>query len=229
MQNTNINPADFANAMADLRSSQDRRQAALDLPRPTADDLEIPDCLRRNGPRLTHEQARQLVDTRTRTWAPVRHHADRPRPTADIGQFDRPDLPIVVAVRHSDGSRSVLARYDNFESLRQEHDVVAHPIYRVACTDSETFVLTIAKPWSKHYKPPITPEAAAAKAALPTGRSKTLVIAALLQRPDGCTTKEVLEATGWPSVSMPAQAKAAGLVLTKERRDGAMRYFGRHQ
>lgn len=57
--------------------------------------------------------------------------------------------------------------------------------------------------------------------------SKTLIIAALLKREQGCTTAEVLEACGWPSVSMPAQAKLAGLTLRKEKKPGeAMRYWG---
>ncbi len=56
------------------------------------------------------------------------------------------------------------------------------------------------------------------------GTSKTQLIADLLTRPGGCTTKDVLGATGWPSVSMPAQAKAAGLELIKTKTDGVTRY-----
>ena len=56
------------------------------------------------------------------------------------------------------------------------------------------------------------------------GVSKTQLVANLLTRPGGCTAKDVLEATGWPSVSMPAQAKAAGLVLTKSKANGVTRY-----
>lgn len=54
--------------------------------------------------------------------------------------------------------------------------------------------------------------------------SKLETIVGLLKRPQGCTTKEVLAATGWPAVSMPQQAKAAGLSLTKEKVDGVTRY-----
>lgn len=56
--------------------------------------------------------------------------------------------------------------------------------------------------------------------------SKAAKVAAMLQRPEGCTNKEVLKATGWPTVSMPAQAKAAGLKLRKERTDAGLRYYG---
>jgi hypothetical protein len=57
--------------------------------------------------------------------------------------------------------------------------------------------------------------------------SKTEAVAKLLQRPQGCTNAEVLKTTGWPTVSMPQQAKAAGLTLRKEKVKGEpTRYFG---
>jgi hypothetical protein len=56
--------------------------------------------------------------------------------------------------------------------------------------------------------------------------SKVAMIAAMLQAPGGCTVKEVLAATGWPSVSMPQQAKAAGLELRKESTSEGNRYYG---
>ena len=40
--------------------------------------------------------------------------------------------------------------------------------------------------------------------------------ASLLRGPDGCTTREILEAPGWPAVSVPAIAKASKLTLQKE-------------
>ena len=66
------------------------------------------------------------------------------------------------------------------------------------------------------------------KAAKTDSKSKVEIIAQLLKRPNGCTTAEVLEKTGWPSVSMPAQAKAAGLSLRKHKEKGQVtRYFGK--
>lgn len=71
------------------------------------------------------------------------------------------------------------------------------------------------------------PEVAASTAAGPRAGSKTAIIAELLQRSNGCTTADVLEATGWPTVSMPQQAKAAGLKLRKDKVKGEnTRYFG---
>ena len=56
--------------------------------------------------------------------------------------------------------------------------------------------------------------------------SKKAIVAGLLKRKKGCTGKEVKEATGWPSVSMPALAKSCGLKLRKEKTDRGMRYYG---
>lgn len=187
---------------------------------PACDGLDIPAFLKRGGPKLTNEQARNLSGG-TRSWAPFRAQTNI-RPTVSAALFERPNLPVVVGVRRGDGSRATLARYDNFEAFAAAHDPVGLPICRVACGDDETYVLTIAKPWTQHYK---APDAEPKK--VNGSRSKAAIISELLQRPEGCTTKDVLTATGWPSVSMPAQARTVGLALTKEKRDGAIRYFGK--
>lgn len=54
--------------------------------------------------------------------------------------------------------------------------------------------------------------------------TKLALVSELLQRPDGCTTADVLKATGWPSVSMPAMAASAKLKLSKSKVDGVTRY-----
>jgi hypothetical protein len=56
--------------------------------------------------------------------------------------------------------------------------------------------------------------------------TKLALIASLLLRDGGCTTPDILKACGWPSVSVPAMAKAAGLKLRKEKDGRALRYFG---
>jgi hypothetical protein len=59
------------------------------------------------------------------------------------------------------------------------------------------------------------------------GQTKTALVGELLTRKEGCTTADVLALTGWPSVSMPAAAKACGLVLRKEKVPSEpTRYFG---
>lgn len=58
----------------------------------------------------------------------------------------------------------------------------------------------------------------------PRPGSKLAKIATMLKRPSGCTAAEVMKACDWPSVSMPQQAKAAGIRLKKEKVDGVTRY-----
>ena len=55
--------------------------------------------------------------------------------------------------------------------------------------------------------------------------SKLEIIADLLRRPEGCTTADILKATDWPAVSVPQQARAAGIKLRKEKRDRVTVYF----
>lgn len=58
------------------------------------------------------------------------------------------------------------------------------------------------------------------------GQSKTAMVGELLIRAEGCTTADILALTGWPSVSVPAQAKAVGLNLRKVKDGKTTRYFG---
>jgi hypothetical protein len=60
----------------------------------------------------------------------------------------------------------------------------------------------------------------------PSGKTKAEMIGELLKRKSGCTTADVLAATGWPAVSMPQQATQLGLKLRKEKKPGEVtRYF----
>jgi len=65
-----------------------------------------------------------------------------------------------------------------------------------------------------------------AAATLSSGKTKNAMVGELLARPEGCTTADILAATGWPSVSVPAQAKAVGLTLRKEKDGKVTRYWG---
>jgi len=56
--------------------------------------------------------------------------------------------------------------------------------------------------------------------------SKLEIVANLLKRQQGCTAKEALSALGWPAISFPQQAEAAGLKLRKEREGRITRYWG---
>lgn len=56
--------------------------------------------------------------------------------------------------------------------------------------------------------------------------SKLETIVGLLKRPEGCTAKECMDQVGWPAISMPQQARAAGIKLRKEKAKGEVtRYY----
>lgn len=55
--------------------------------------------------------------------------------------------------------------------------------------------------------------------------SKAHTIGEMMLRPEGATAREVCAATGWPSVSMPAQAAVCGLTYTTQRMGREVRYF----
>jgi hypothetical protein len=81
----------------------------------------------------------------------------------------------------------------------------------------------------KAAAPKTPPKAKAAPKAAARGKearpgSKLEIIVKLLRRKGGCTMKQALAATGWPAISMPQQARAAGLKLKKEKRDGIYHY-----
>lgn len=58
------------------------------------------------------------------------------------------------------------------------------------------------------------------------GSTKLDQVAALLQRPEGCTRQDILDLTGWPSVTVPGMAAKAGLNLRQEKQGRSFRYWG---
>lgn len=76
----------------------------------------------------------------------------------------------------------------------------------------------------------ITVERVSREARAVRAGSKTAIIHALLTRPEGCTTAEVLAATGWRQVSVAGVGHNLGLTVRqiRERENGrrVIRYFG---
>lgn len=58
------------------------------------------------------------------------------------------------------------------------------------------------------------------------GPTKREIAATLLCRSEGATAREILDATGWPAVSVPAIAKASNLEMRQEKDGRITRYFG---
>ena len=59
----------------------------------------------------------------------------------------------------------------------------------------------------------------------PRPGSKLATVNGLLTREEGCTAREVMAVCAWPSVSMPAMAKALGRVLRREKQGRGTRYW----
>jgi hypothetical protein len=57
--------------------------------------------------------------------------------------------------------------------------------------------------------------------------SKAHQIGEMLLRPEGATGREICTAMGWPSVSVPAQARAAGIDVISQRTGREVRYYAR--
>lgn len=199
------------------------------------DDLSIPACLRREltpeakaaierlvaqekerfrkGRRLrrrhlTDEQAtaRRIADEadrRWRSWIPTKEQHHRPR----LATFER-------LVREEFKAKA--ARRDAMSEALTEECVVG----KTKASKSKARKPVVGKTSAKK------PETVMADPPQTTVRpgSKLETIVKLLTREEGCTTADVLKATGWPSVSMPQQAKAAGLTLHKEKAGGVTRY-----
>jgi hypothetical protein len=153
-----------------------------------------------------------------REWAPMRKASEIPaRPSMPILTKD-PSLLVKVQLKEKGKAGSTLIKeYPNFAAFEAGHDSKNYPIKGTFIVDGHTVALVTAKFWVGKAKPIIEKK---------TTRSKTEIIAALLLRKEGCTTAEVLEACNWPAVSMPAQAKLAGLTLRKEKQGKGTRYWG---
>lgn len=117
------------------------------------------------------------------------------------------------------------ARLARLRELKEQHKPKEADM---ATKKSKTSKKTAAANARKPAKGAAKPQKAASSAPKAEGGirpgSKLEIIARLLRRPEGCTTADVLKATEWPSVSMPQQAKAAGITLVKEKKDGVTVY-----
>lgn len=177
-------------------------------------DLEIPDFLKRTETEEQAEARRAKQKPRDMTGG-LKVHIHEPPPPAiakaiarDLGSDKRPPA------RPAKLPRAVALAVAENETRNQT---------------METAMSSKSKSKkSAPKKAKATPKAKAPKADAPAIRpgSKVEMVANLLKRKEGCTTADVLKATGWPTVSMPNQAKQAGLVLKKEKNKGEpTRYY----
>jgi Holliday junction resolvasome RuvABC ATP-dependent DNA helicase subunit len=139
-------------------------------------------------------------------------------------------LTTIVEADIRQGARvsfTALASSDNSSPDTKSSPLPAEPaIIRStsgACTSSTR--TSAIPPVAGASGPDPAPRAGTGGASRTKGGNKTEVIAALLRREDGCTSEEVLRATGWTAVSMPQQAKQAGIVLRIDKSRKPFRYY----
>jgi hypothetical protein len=184
---------------------------------------DIPQFLRDAAlakPPLSIEEIRREF-TRDRAWVMPNRNAPRRESMASVMskyEVEDFDAPVNVQVALSDKVGSILiATYDNWDAFKAGHNVTEYPIKKTATFEGKTIVIVRATPFAGRVKGP---------AKVREGKSKKEIVGDLLMRAEGCTTKDILEATGWPAVSVPAQAKVVGLKLRKEKVDEVTRYWG---
>lgn len=88
-----------------------------------------------------------------------------------------------------------------------------------------TAAFSLAVEFGKSLIPTKAPRAKVERKPRAEGPTKREQAAALLLRPEGATTKDILETTGWPSVSVPQLARSSKLTLRQEKDGKVTRYY----
>lgn len=182
--------------------------------------------IRQDQRRLTNEEAAALVEStagrRSTWWMPGKDWKSTvvslPTIMARYNGAKHPEQPVSVRVPAGNGATELVA-YASWAEYEAAHDAKSYPPKRVQSLDGVTVVLVTPKPWAGRK-----PAAVPAQGAVPKSNKATLIGEMLLK--GGVTAKELCEAVGWPSISVPAQAKTVGLTLRKEKVDGMTKYWG---
>ena len=148
------------------------------------------------------------------------------RPNASSGVALAPPLAVQKAIaadlEDDEVSTPPLQEFQAVAKLREKVKQTTAPVLPVTEPAKER---AMKKAKTKKTKSKKVAAKAKIEGAVRAG-SKLEIVSGLLQRPEGCTAAEILAACGWPSVSVPAMAKAAGLVLSKEKDGKVSRYHG---
>jgi len=189
-------------------------------------DLAIPEFLQRRVTPESEAAVRRLNKQLSRRQLRRLPKSEQRRSSISAG----PVLtdPVSIALKKEVETAARAKREERFARLRELKGDPMKPRKKAAPAKGKA----PAKPKKKIDRlaelldePKAAPPAAPPAEGGPRAGSKLEAISVLLRRPEGCTTADVLKATGWPSVSMPAQAKALGVGLRKEKEGGAFRYF----
>lgn len=202
------------------------------------DPLAIPDFLRRPPP--TPEQLKRIARLNAQTRNPtIKIRNPRKRFGADVKLLGLPQPAHLK--RHSAANKGATtmatptAKTDKLRAMREtgkKKRAVKAPKPKAAAKIKPAKKAGAFDPDSKEVRALAKDmkNGTSLKASLKKAEggvrpgSKLEIVVGLLKRPGGCTTADILAATKWPSVSVPQQARAAGLTLAKEKVDGITRY-----
>lgn len=194
-------------ALAKPTVTTDKLKALLDAQTGTKREWIMPD----NSPEAHARRAAEKVENQKR----------------QIFAHDE-TVAVTVSVRTDEGIKT-LAVYQNMPEFREKHDFGTYPFKECRSDKEQTVILVTAKPWA-NKAPKLDADGIAvpvvARVKVGGGKTKAEIIGEMLMRPEGTTAQEVRETMGWPSVSMPAQARAAGLKLRKEKVGALTKYWG---
>ena len=184
---------------------------------------------------LDDAELRREAERQWREWMPTRHETTRPQLRSILKRLRN----VHKATMPKPGPKELQTRALPHTRTNQPAPVTTKKTPAAPVASEKSTTTPTAKPeanqetaMAKTAKKKTAKTAAPKTAAAKTNGgvrpgSKLEIIAKLLTRPEGCTSAEVCKATGWAAVSVPPQAKAAGLKLTKKKEDGVTRYFGK--
>ena len=183
----------------------------------------LPECLNRWAD-MTPEQLRQNEETLER-YRKALHRGPTVRWKEDPMKTG-PKEQATRALREADSHQPAASAPDNPATAEAAQTTES------AMSTSATKTKAKGKPAKKTSARRIAPKKGAARSAARTPAdggirpgSKLEAIVGLLKRKEGCTAADVLQVTGWPSVSMPQQAAAAGIKLRTEKEGRVTRYW----
>jgi Protein of unknown function (DUF3489) len=184
-------------------------------------DGSIPAFLDRVGGRSAKEVAAEMAKVRKKHTEPTK--ADRLRAARE----SKASMAAAKTANLTDDDKAAIAELKKNGAKAGSLGVSPFDLNKAGAPLKAATTETTMSKKTKTKKPARTKAPAKTNGEGPRAGSKTELVAGMLKRKDGCTGAEVLKATGWPTVSMPAQAKAAGLKLRKEKAKGEpTRYFG---
>lgn len=187
---------------------------------------DIPASIRRKPPADLHALARDLA-AKAAAVRPARMPDPKPKPKDDVTkQRSRVRIQKMLAKKSGETAKVPLSGKAAMEFIRggdQPRSAGAKPKDANQRRKPMTTKTKKTKSAKKTSKAKTAPASKSTEGVRPG--TKLALVVEMLKRTEGCTTAEVLTATGWPAVSMPQQAKAAGLMLRKEKDGKVSRYW----